>query len=99
MVVRNKKQKIPGCKPPGRDKGKNICYDNPATSVQENAKLGKCDIDCNHNDDCEVRIKESSIDFLDHTLANVSHSPADRYEMYGQRSEKESKGSRLCNDK
>jgi hypothetical protein len=96
MFVKKMRQQIPGCQPPGRDKGKNICYNPSANSAQENVKLGKeCDIGCTGHHDCDVRIKESSIDSLDRTLSNVSHSLADWYELYEPRKEKEQKCSRL----
>jgi hypothetical protein len=68
MIVKNKKQQIPGCKPNKNDKGKNICYNPPANSVQEIAKLGKCDIDCKLNKDCEVRIEEKSLQLISLTI-------------------------------
>jgi hypothetical protein len=75
----------------------NMCY--KPEEVQPEPVLDACEVGCNHHDDCDVRIKESSIDFLDHTVANVSHFPADWFEVYEPRSDKESKGSRLPNEK
>jgi hypothetical protein len=103
MVVQNKKQKVPGCRPKGKHRGKNMCYDPDPDPfpipAQENGKLGECAIGCTNKHDCDVRIKESSIDVLDHSVANVSHSLADWYEVYESRKEKESVGSRLRYDK